>query len=130
MATKAEIVVQAKDQASAVLKGIGSEFNALSGIAGKLTGAFAAIGGTGLLLLADNAIKAAAELDDVPGPDPAAFEEPGDDRRLAELGMVHQRWMVMISAGSPPSTHSRASASVPTTPLWVPWNWPSITSPS
>lgn len=75
MATKAEIVVSAKDQASAVLKGIGGEFNALSGIAGKLSGAFAAIGGTGLILLADNAIKAAAELDDLSEITGASVEE-------------------------------------------------------
>ena len=88
MATKAEIVVQAKDQASAVLKGISGEFNALTGIAGKLSGAFAALGGTGLLLLANNAIKAADELDELSQVTGASVEELSKLEQVAVIADI------------------------------------------
>lgn len=94
---KAQIVVEAKDQASAVLRGIAGEFGSVSKAASVLSSVTASLGGAGLLLFAQNAIKAAADLDDLSESTGASVE---DLSKLEQVAIVSGASMESVAAAS------------------------------
>jgi hypothetical protein len=88
MTFKAEVVIAAKDEASAVLRAIGGEVRSISGVFGAIGGAIGGLGLGALAAFTANAISSAAALDDLSEVTGASVEELSKLEQVAVVSGV------------------------------------------